>query len=63
MVPDLLPDFEFKEHFGSTDNNYIESINNPYFVKQSATAIQILVTGNNNNHFAIIELDGVLEAY
>lgn len=63
VVPDLLPDFEFKEHFGSTDNNYIESINNPYFVKQSATAIQILVTGNNNNHFAIIELDGVLEAY
>jgi hypothetical protein len=63
VAPDLLPDFEFKEHFGSTDNNYIESMNRPYFVKQTATTLKVLVTGNKSEYFAITELDGVLEAY
>lgn len=63
VTPDLLPDFDFKEHFGSTDNNYIESMNRPYFVKRTATTLKILVTGNKRDYFAITELDGVLEAY
>ena len=63
VAPDLLPDFDFKEHFGSTDNNYIESMNRPYFVKRTATTLKILVTGNKRDYFAITELDGVLEAY
>lgn len=63
VAPDLLPDFDFKEHFGSTDNNYIESMNRPYFVKRAATSLKVLVTGNKRDYFAITELDGVLEAY
>ncbi len=63
VAVDLLPDFDFKEHFGSTDNNYIESMNRPYFVRRSEATAKVLVTGNKRDYFAITELDGVLEAY
>lgn len=63
VAPDLLPDFDFNEHFGSTDNNYIESMNRPYFVRRSAATAKVLVTGSKRDYFAITELNGVLEAY
>lgn len=63
VAPDLLPGFNFKEHFGSTDDNYLESINSPYLVKKSLPELRILVQGSKRDYFSVVELDGALELY
>lgn len=63
VAPDLLPGFSFKEHFGSTDDNYLESMNSPYFVKHSPDQLRILIQGNKRDYFSVTELEGALEAY
>lgn len=63
VSPDLLPGFNFKEHFGSTDDNYLESMNSPYFVKRSPDQLRILIRGNKRDYFSVTELEGALEAY
>lgn len=63
VAPDLLPGFQFKEHFGATDDNYLESMNSPYFVKKAPAELRILIRGNKRDYFSLTELEGALESY
>lgn len=63
VATDLLPGFNFKEHFASTDENYLESMNSPYLVKKTPAELRILIRGNKRDYFSVTELDGALESY
>lgn len=61
---DLLPSFDFDRHFCKTDYNYLESINSAYEIRRDdLSEVRLIVDGNKNEYFQIVDLNNVIVEY
>jgi hypothetical protein len=59
-----IPSSTFDHHFTKTDMNYLEALNNVYFLSAPQTGTnKLLLTGDKGTYFTVIDLYGILELF